>query len=231
MILELKNINYKYKKGEMVLNDLSMSIQRGKLTAIAGPNGVGKSTVIKLMNGLLSPDSGQIYLDNKLIKDSKILTKRVGVVFQNPDEQVFFPNVEDDILFALRNRGVSKETLEEKLIDTLKTLKIEHLRQRNFFNLSFGEKKKVAFAGIFITHPDILVLDEPTIGIDPWVKEHFIQLILEMKKSATIVVATHDLDLLRVVDEIQLMSDGKIVGIYDTFNEFKQNMSIANIKK
>lgn len=227
--MQLKNIKFKYKGGEYILNDLNMDIPKGKMIAVAGPNGIGKSTLIKHLNGLLKPNFGEIYLNDEIVKDYKKLRKSVGIVFQNPDEQVFFPGVEDDIVFGLRNQGLDENTIKEKLENVLDVLNIKHLRHRNFFNLSFGEKKKVAFAGILILSPDILILDEPTIGIDPWAKPQFLDLIKEMSEHSTIVIASHDFDILKLVDHIYLLSEGNIHGIYDSFEQFIEHMNEVKI--
>ena len=229
-VMSLQNIKFRYKKGKYILNDLNMDIPKGEVIAIAGPNGIGKSTLIKHLNGLLKPESGEIYLNERAVKDYKELRKSVQIVFQNPDEQIFFPGVEDDIVFGLRNRGLDEDTINEKLENILDILNIKHLRHRNFFNLSFGEKKKVAFAGVLILTPEILVLDEPTIGIDPWAKPQFLELIKEMSEHSTIVIASHDFDVLKLVDRIYLMSEGKVHGTYDSFEQFFNHMNEVKIK-
>lgn len=227
-IFELCDITYGYEKGNPILDGLNLKITGGKLIAIAGPNGSGKTTLIKHLNGLHKPDSGEIYFKGKPVKKFSHLTEHVGIVFQNPDEQVFFPNIEDDIAFGLRNMDVPEDRIKEKVNSVMKTLKISKLKGRSFFNLSFGEKKKVAFAGVLVTSPDIMVLDEPTIGLDPWSRQQFLEMIMDMKHHSTLIVVTHDFDLLKIVDEIHFLWDGKFIGVYDNFEEFKSNMFLNN---
>jgi cobalt/nickel transport system ATP-binding protein len=225
-ILEFQNISFSYNKnGPLVLDQLDFKIEKNKFVAIAGPNGAGKTTLIKHFNGLLKPNFGDIYHDGEIIKSSKHLTEHIGIVFQNPDEQVFFPKVRDDIVFGLRNRGINSEDIKTKTEEIINQLKISNLIDRSFFSLSFGEKKKVAFAGILITQPDVLVLDEPTIGLDPWAKNHFLDLIESFKSpSRAIICATHDFDLIKRADEIYLLWDGKLSHPLKNFEEFSEEM-------
>ncbi|MCY3413377.1 MAG: ABC transporter ATP-binding protein [Candidatus Heimdallarchaeota archaeon] len=224
IVFELRDINFCYTKGHNVLKNLNMKITHGKLIAIAGPNGSGKTTLIKHFNGLHKPQSGMILFKGKPVENHRHLTEHVGIVFQNPDEQIFFPSVEDDLAFGLRNFKVPEDEIKRRVDNVLKALKIEKLRYRSFFNLSFGEKKKIAFAGVMITSPDIMVIDEPTIGLDPWSKEDFLEMILEMKKHHTVIVVSHDYDLLKIVDEIHFLWEGEIKAVYEDFEEFKENM-------
>ncbi|MHA2033233.1 MAG: AAA family ATPase, partial [Candidatus Kariarchaeaceae archaeon] len=124
----------------------------------------------------------------------------------------------------LRNLQFPEDEIKRRVNNVLETLKIQKLRGRSFFNLSFGEKKKVALAGVMVTSPDIMVLDEPTIGLDPWSRKQFLELILEVKKHCTLVVVTHDFDLLKIVDEIHFMWDGSVIDVYQDFTEFENNM-------
>lgn len=229
-LIELKDIIFGYEKNKPILNKLNLTITHGKLIAIAGPNGSGKTTLIKHLNGLHKPDEGKVLYKGVPVKKSDHLTEHVGIVFQNPDEQVFFPNPVDDIAFGLRNLGVEEEEINRRVDEVMSTLKIKKLKGRNFFNLSFGEKKKVAFAGVLVTSPDIMVLDEPTIGLDPWSRDEFFDLILEMKKHSTVIVVSHDFDLLKLVDEIHFLWEGEIIDVYDDFEEFKNNMHNITIQ-
>jgi energy-coupling factor transporter ATP-binding protein EcfA2 len=224
IILELEHITFSYNKSDPVLKDLSIKIPHAKLIAIAGPNGSGKTTLIKHLNGLHKPKKGSVYFKGKPIDNLKHLTEHVGIVFQNPDEQIFFPDVEDDIAFGLRNLRVPEERIKERVQEVLDTLQINNLKGRNFFNLSFGEKKKVAFAGILAVSPDIMVLDEPLTNIDAWSRDNFIKTIMELKKHSTIILVTHDADLLRIVDEIHFLYGGEIVEVFTDYQEFEKRM-------
>jgi energy-coupling factor transporter ATP-binding protein EcfA2 len=159
-------------------------------------------------------------VNGEKIINNKALTNYVGIVFQNPDEQVFFPIVEDDIAFGPRNMRLNDKEIRKRVEDALEALDITHLRKRSFLNLSFGEKKKVAFAGILASKPEVVVLDEPTIGIDPWSVPNFLDIIETLKKQSSLIVATHDFNVLKIVDRIYLLWDGKIKAEFSSFDEF-----------
>lgn len=228
IIFELKNVTFNYSKTDPILKGVDLQIKHGKLIAIAGPNGCGKTTLVKLFNGLHKPATGTILFKGRPIDKHEHLTEHVGIVFQNPDEQVFFPKVDEDIAFGLRNLRVPEDEISKRLDNVLNTLKINKLRHKSFFNLSFGEKKKVAFAGVLVISPDIIVLDEPTIGLDPWSRTQFFDLIIEMKKHSTLIVVTHDIELLKLVDEIHFLWGGVIKDTYTDFKEFERNMFSIN---
>ena len=213
-----------------VFENLNLNVFKGKFIVIAGPNGAGKTTLLKTMNGLFKLTSGQILHDGNIITNIRHLTKHVGIVFQNPDEQIFFPNVKDDIAFGLRNQNIPEELIDKKVDTVINELKLSNFVNRSFFNLSFGEKKKVAFAGILVCKPDVMVLDEPTIGLDPWSKFHFINLILDLKDdSRAIVSVSHDYDLIKKADEIYLLWNKKLSGPFYSIEEYQKAAQVIKI--
>ncbi|MFX1282918.1 MAG: energy-coupling factor ABC transporter ATP-binding protein [Promethearchaeota archaeon] len=222
-ILEVKDLSFKYlQKQKLVLKNISVNFQRNNLTVIAGPNGSGKTTLMKHFNGLIVPKHGQVRVFGKLVtkKNKRDIQKLIGLVFENPDEQIFFPKVSDDISFGPRNMQLSQEEIEKRVNSALEEVQITHLRERITFNLSFGEKKKVAFAGILAMQPNVIVLDEPTAGIDPWTKPRMLDIIHSISKNKTIIVVSHDFDIMRIADRIILMKQGEIKGDFSSFNDF-----------
>ena len=221
-LVKLEDVWFKYNKEQYVLKRVNFSVREKEIIGIAGPNGSGKTTLVKHLNGLLKPVKGKVLLEGEEVKKPRELTKYVGMVFQNPEDQVFFPIVEEDIAFGLRNMGLEEKEVEKRVNYALEVLKINHLRERSFFRLSFGEKKKVSIAGVLAMQPPIMVLDEPTLGLDPWSKNDFIMLIKEIGKKSTLVITTHDFDVLKNVDRIVFLRDGEIKGEYDSFRKFEE---------
>lgn len=222
-ILDIHNLSYTYDHKNLgnIIDNIDFSVNQHEVIAIAGPNGVGKTTLLKLLIGLLKPQTGKICINGTEITNSRDLSKSIGFVFQNPDEQVFFPHVEEDIAFGLRNLGISKNEIQEKVHLVMHQLKITYLSGRTFFSLSFGEKKKVSLAGVVVTSPKIIILDEPTIGLDPWSKKDIVKTILDLAKEASIIIATHDFELLQQVNRILFLWEGKFHKEFTTFQDFE----------
>lgn len=224
--LNMTGISFQYsKKHPFVLEDVSVDIYEKNLTVIAGPNGSGKTTLIKHFNGFLEPQKGEVFIFGKKItkKNRRKIQKMVGLVFQNPDEQIFFPKVYDDVAFGPKNMQLSWEEVMDRVELALKEVQIWELKDRVTFNLSFGEKKRLALAGILAMRPSIIVLDEPTIGIDPWSKPKIIKIIKELKKVRTVIAITHDFELIKAADRILLLKEGRIKGDYLSFINFYQD--------
>lgn len=228
LAIYVKELSFTYRKRKekiLALHHINLEIYRGETVAIAGPNGGGKTTFIKHLNGLNMPQEGSIKILNEELnpKTRNSIRKKVGLVFQNPEEQLFFPMVKDDILFGPRNMKLSNEEQNKRLINSLERVESLHLLERVNYNLSFGEKKRVALAGILAMNPEILVLDEPTAGIDPWVKPKFIEIITSIKENQTLVLVSHDFELLKKVDRIICFVNGQIKGEYNSFQEFYED--------
>ncbi len=211
-LFELKKVSYLYAGRVAALGEVGLAINEGEQIAILGANGSGKSTLLKLLDGLIFPTSGEIKAFGKRLSEelmdrdgggfSQMFRKRVGLVFQNSDIQLFCPTVLDEILFGPRQLDMQKEEAEERASEVMEMLNIEHLKSRAPYNLSGGEKKKVAIASVLSVNPEVLLLDEPTGGLDPKTQSWLVELLLELKKAGkTIVIATHDLEIAEVVSD------------------------------
>ncbi len=221
--VKIRNLDFSYTSQIRVLQQLSLDIEEGGYVALAGKNGSGKTTLLKHLNGLILPsnESEIEIFGNRLKKDTrKVIQKLVGVVAQNPDDQVFFPIVKDDVAFGPRNQGKSGEEVEKLVEEALQATGVSHLKDRITTKLSFGEKKRVAISGVIAMKPQLLILDEPTLGIDPWGIPELLDLIEHIREGRTILVATHDPSLMKRVDNIAYLANGRIQSIYPTFEEF-----------
>ena len=221
--LEVKNVYFRYAKNSpVVLKDISFQIVRNSLTVIAGPNGSGKTTLMKHLNGLISTQRGEISVQGFIItpKTKKEIQKVVGVVFQNPDEQIFYPRVGEDVAFGPRNMKLTNDEIKNRVDQALEEVGITELKDRVTFNLSFGEKKKVAFAGMLAMKPEIVILDEPTIGIDPWMKPKMIEIITSFKENHTVIVISHDFEMMKSADRILYLDEGELKGDFGSFDDF-----------
>ena len=206
MGISLKNVYYTYQEGSpfegQALSDISLEIKDGSYTAIIGHTGSGKSTLLQLLNGLLRPTKGTIQFEDFVLdnhsepKEMKYLRKKVGLVFQFPESQLFAETVLEDVAFGPQNFGVSKEEAEQRAIESLKLVGLpEEFHGQNPFDLSGGQMRRVAIAGILAMQPDILVLDEPTAGLDPQGRKELMSLFKELHLSGmTIVLVTHLMD-------------------------------------
>lgn len=201
-MINLENISFTYKN-KLALDNINLSIEGGESIAIIGPNGSGKSTLLKLLNSIIFPSSGIYKFDNKEIteeslKDSKYLKlfhKRLGFVFQNSDTQLFCSTVYEEIAFGLMQMELPEDEIENRVKDCLKLLSIEKLKEEHPYNLSGGEKKRVAIASVLAMNPEVITLDEPMNGIDPKGKKFLRNLLWEINKSGkTIICATHDFE-------------------------------------
>ena len=243
MPIKIENLFYSYLKKtpnvSTALNGVSLNINDGKFVAIIGHTGSGKSTLIQHLNALLVADSGSLQVDEYVIyagkkknKNIKALRKHVGVVFQFPEYQLFEETVEKDVSFGPRNFGVNKEEALKKAHEALLSVGLdESFFTRSPFDLSGGEKRRVAIAGILAIEPDVLVLDEPTAGLDPIGQEEIMSLAKKLHdEGKTIIFVTHDMDLvMKYADRAIVMDDGRIV-FDDTpavlFSENRENFSI-----
>jgi cobalt/nickel transport system ATP-binding protein len=207
-LFSLNNVCFSYTGKIPALDNLSLSINSGERIAVIGANGTGKSTLLHMLDALVFPSAGSIQafgytltergMNN--VEQQQMFRKKVGFVFQNPDIQLFCPTVKEDILFGVLQLGFSKDEIKNRFNNVVELLKIGHLLERSPHQLSIGEKKKAAIASVLIIEPDVLLLDEPTAGLDPQTTRDIIGILYEAHKNGnTIVMATHDLHL---VEEI-----------------------------
>ncbi|MHA1678273.1 MAG: energy-coupling factor ABC transporter ATP-binding protein, partial [Promethearchaeota archaeon] len=177
----IQNVSFTYANGTRALKHVNLRINKGELIAIMGPNGAGKTTLIRLLNGLLRPTEGNVFIEGKNARNKTIaeLSKKVGIIFQNPSHQLFSATVEQEIIFSLKNLGLNKEEIRTKKDEILHEFGFEKYKERSPLTLSGGEAKKLALASIVCRDPEIIVFDEPTLGQDAKEIEFFIKLIKE----------------------------------------------------
>jgi len=216
-IIETKNISYHYPDGTQALDKVNFQVEEGKIVALLGPNGAGKSTLFLHFNGILKPSSGCIFIDGTEIKYDKknliSIRQKIGIVFQNPDDQLFAPTVMEDVAFGPMNIGLPLEEVELRVKEALKKVSMEGVEKKPPHHLSGGEKKKVAIAGILAMQPKIMVLDEPTSGLDPKGASQIMGLLYELNREGmTIIISTHDVDMVPLyASNMYIISKGKII--------------------
>lgn len=214
-IITMKNVNFSYPNGTKALKNISLNIDNGELLAIMGQNGAGKTTLIRTLNGLLRPSKGAIYIEGEDISPKTVatLSKRVGIIFQNPMHQLFSNTIEDELKFSLKNLGLNKEEIPVNIDIFLEKFNLSKYRDRSPLNLSGGESKKLAIATIICRDPRILIFDEPTLGQDAKEIKFFIDLINhELTKNKTIVIVTHNVEFtMEYVPRTVLMAQGRII--------------------
>ena len=203
-----RDLRYAYLERFTALDGVSFTIGRGEKVALLGANGSGKSTLLKVLDGLIFPDSGTFEAFGQLVTEDNLedeqfsmgFRSRVGFIFQNSDAQVFSPTVREEVAFGPLQLGWGKTKVEERIADVLQMLGIDDIADRAPFQLSGGQKKKVAIASVLVMNPEVLLFDEPTAALDPRSQRWLIELIVELNRAGkTIVMATHDLDVLSVV--------------------------------
>ncbi len=224
-IIEFNKINFGYEKNLPILKDVSFTINDGEYICIVGHNGCGKSTISKILIGLLKPWSGEIKLSDQIINQSNyhLLRENIGVIFQNPENQFVGLTVEDDIAFGLENKQIDPLEMKKIIADVSKLLKIDKLLKLGPQNLSGGEKQKVAIASILAMGPKIIVFDEATAMLDPKSKNEIKNLMLELKQKyhKTIISITHDMDEASKADKILLMNKGQVQDFASPLDIFK----------
>ena len=228
MQIEVKNVSYTYyvSKNEFfkALENVSFTIEKSDFVAVVGKTGAGKSTLMQILNGLLLPSEGEVIIDDFVVsKDKKrrskklfLLRKKVGMVFQFPEYQLFEENVLKDVMFGPKNFGFNEGEAKQVSIEALKNVGIgENYFLRSPFELSGGEKRKIAIAGILASNPDILVLDEPTAGLDPSSKIEIMNLIKKLNNEGkTIILVTHDMDVvMNYAKKVVVLNDAKLIKV------------------
>ena len=217
-MLEVKNIKYSYNSDYQALKGVSLKVERGQMIALLGKNGAGKSTLFLHLNGIYKPDEGKILIDGEELKyDKKSLLKfrqKVGIVFQNPDDQIFAPTVEEDVAFGPLNLGLPMEEVQDRVEEALNRVGMSGYEKTAPHHLSGGQKKRVAIAGILAMKPEIMVLDEPTAGLDPQGVVSLSKLLNELNEEGiTIIISTHEVDLVpNYADKVFVLVDGLLIG-------------------
>ena len=197
--LALENVSYRYPDGSPALDNCSLKVRRGSRTAVLGANGAGKTTLFLHLNGILRPSAGQILCDGIPLDYSRVgmrkLRSLVGLVFQNPDNQLFSANVREDVSFGPMNMGLEEREVRRRVEESLVAVGMTKYADRPVHNLSFGQKKRVCIAGVLAMHPEILLLDEPMAGLDAMMQGELMAILGRLHAAGiTIIIATHDLD-------------------------------------
>jgi energy-coupling factor transport system ATP-binding protein len=231
MSVEIKNLSHTYSEGSpfefKALKDINITIDDGSFIGIIGHTGSGKSTLIQHLNGLLIPTSGTVLVDGKDIfatkkSDMILLRHHIGLVFQYPEHQLFEETVQKDVAFGPKNQGLSDEEIDQRVRQSIKMvgLDFEEVKDKSPFELSGGQMRRVAIAGVLAMEPSVLILDEPTAGLDPRGREEILAQIkaLHAQKQITVILVSHSMeDIGKMVDKILVMNEGEVV-FFDTPN-------------
>ncbi|HFI0163149.1 TPA: energy-coupling factor transporter ATPase [Streptococcus suis] len=218
-IIEVKNLTYKYNQEDnhYTLNDVSFHVKQGEWLSIIGHNGSGKSTTVRLIDGLLEAESGDIYIDGDVLTVDNVWDKRrlIGMVFQNPDSQFVGATVEDDVAFGLENQGIPLEEMQTRVNEALELVGMADFKTREPARLSGGQKQRVAIAGVVALRPKIIILDEATSMLDPEGRLDLINIVREIKDrhGMTVISITHDLDEVALSDRVIVMKQGQVESI------------------
>lgn len=242
MSVQVKNIFHTYNKGnpdaKIALKDVSFSINDGEILGVIGHTGSGKSTMLQHLNGLLKPDSGQIIIGDIDITDEKVkmteIRKRVGLVFQYPEYQLFEETVAKDVAFGPKNLGMSDAEIDKTVRKSLEMVGLfyDEVADRSPFELSGGQKRRVAIAGVIAMKPEVLILDEPTSGLDPYAHQEILNMIRKIHKESTgiIIFVSHNMrDVANMSDKVLVMDRGSVVAFDSPDEIFKKRDMLRNI--
>lgn len=225
-MIEIKNVNFKYKTGDIVLKDINLTIKEKEFVTIIGKNGSGKSTLLKLIGGITKATEGQILIDEINLSDKKKfmdIRKKVGIVFQNPENQIIFNNVHDDLAFGIKN--LSLDNVDERIKKSLETVGMSEFENTEAYNLSMGQKQRITIAGVLSMGTKYLVMDEPTAMLDSEGKETVYAVVRKLREEGyTIIYATNVMDEILYSDRVIVMEKGVVA------KEFKSNEILDNIE-
>ena len=225
-MIKVENLDYKYKNGENVLENINLEIQEGEIISIIGKNGSGKSTLLSLIAGLYKPTKGAIFVDDintSSKKDAINLRKKIGIVFQNPDNQILFPSVYDDIEFALNNLKI--ENKKERIEKALDTVNMKEFIHKDSYELSLGQKQRINIASVLAIAPNYLLMDEPTTMIDSYEKEKIYNCFKKLKSDGyTIIFVTNNINEILLSDRIVIIENKQIK------KTFEKNTILDNIE-
>ena len=218
MLFRVENLVHQYSDGTIALGGISLSIDHGERIALLGTNGSGKTTLLNHFNGILKPTLGQIFFEDKPLEyNSKALLelrRRVGFVFQDPNDQLFAPSVKQDVAFGPLNLGLTPEEVKKIVDEALETVGMSEFSEKPPHFLSLGQKKRVALAGVLAMQPEIIIIDEPTSNLDPRATSEILHLLLQLnkEKNITLFLATHDVDMVPLfATEMYILNKGKLV--------------------
>lgn len=215
--LSTENLSFTYPDGTQALKNINIEIEKGEKVAIIGPNGAGKSTLFSHFNGLTEPTSGCVKIEDKPIsfeKDELLkVRQKVGIVFQDPNDQLFAPTVKEDIAFGPMNLGLSYDEVEKRVEDALKMVGMENYEDNTPHHLSGGQQKRIAIAGIIAMKPELMILDEPTAGLDPDGVEKVLNIMNQLNEEGmTLIISSHDIDMIsKYADKIFVLYNGEII--------------------
>ncbi|MEE0024692.1 energy-coupling factor ABC transporter ATP-binding protein [Methanobrevibacter sp.] len=236
--LSVKNLSYTYPDGTRALKNVNMEIFKGEKVAIMGPNGAGKSTLFSHFNGLTEPTSGYLELDGKKMEyDKKTLLEirqKVGIVFQDPNDQLFAPTVKEDVAFGPMNLGLDYEEVEKRVNEALELVGMKKFKDKTPHHLSGGQQKRVAIAGIIAMRPEIMILDEPTAGLDPQGVDQVLTILNNLNKDGmSIVISSHDIEMVNgFAEKIFVLYEGELLARGDKHEIFsnKELLKKAHLK-
>ena len=234
-MIEIKNLKFKYNQDQTsyTLNDVSFHVKHGEWLSIVGHNGSGKSTTARLIGGLLVADSGQIIVDGQELTEETVwdIRDKIGMVFQNPDNQFVGATVEDDVAFGLENKGVPYEEMASRVQEALEFVGMSEFKDREPARLSGGQKQRVAIAGIIAMRPSILILDEATSMLDPEGRQELIQYIEDIRQQygMTVLSITHDLDEVAMSNRVLVLKQGKVESISSPRELFSRGSELVDL--
>lgn len=211
-IIEVRELSFSYPDGTKALTEVSFRVEHGGAVAVVGPNGAGKSTLLLLLNGYLPATSGEVRIgDIRVTRETAAMARRsVGMVFQDPDDQLFMPTVSEDVAFGPLNMNLPRAEVEQRVTSALERVGMTYVRERPPYRLSAGEKRAVAIATVLSMSPDILLMDEPTANLDPRARRRLIELLRSFEHTK--IIATHDLELVvEVCARVIVLDGGRVV--------------------
>ena len=228
-IIDVKNLSFRYKESQEYydVKDITFHVKRGEWLSIVGHNGSGKSTTVRLIDGLLEAESGDIVIDGQRLTEENVwnIRRQIGMVFQNPDNQFVGATVEDDVAFGLENQGLSRQEMKKRVEEALDLVGMLDFKKREPARLSGGQKQRVAIAGVVALRPAILILDEATSMLDPEGRRELIETVKEIRKDydMTVISITHDLEEVAMSDRVLVMKKGEIESTSSPRELFSRN--------
>ncbi|BBP10656.1 energy-coupling factor ABC transporter ATP-binding protein [Streptococcus mitis] len=228
-VIDVKNLSFRYKESQEYydVKDITFHVKRGEWLSIVGHNGSGKSTTVRLIDGLLEAESGEIVIDGQRLTEENVwnIRRQIGMVFQNPDNQFVGATVEDDVAFGLENQGLSRQEMKKRVEEALDLVGMLDFKKREPARLSGGQKQRVAIAGVVALRPAILILDEATSMLDPEGRRELIETVKEIRKDydMTVISITHDLEEVAMSDRVLIMKKGEIESTSSPRELFSRN--------